>query len=120
MKEKLIKFLKTDLFYVSKGLSNETDIIERSKICWYARQRALGACEFANSLGLNFTEAIEPIYTAHCEELDRMEKDFCTGCDFEGRGSEHCTAMVGDYCQAAGDYIEETEEDREFLEGIVK
>lgn len=46
----------------------------------------------------------------------------CQGCPFDvrGRGSETCSAGVGDYCQATGQYIEETEEDRKFLEEIEK
>ena len=46
----------------------------------------------------------------------------CQKCPFDvrGRGSETCSAGVGDYCQAAGQYIEETEEDKKFLEKIKK
>lgn len=46
----------------------------------------------------------------------------CCGCPFDvcGRGSEMCSAGVGDYCQRSGKYIEETEEDREFLEELQK
>ena len=45
----------------------------------------------------------------------------CRGCTFDvcGRGSETCFAGVGDYCQATGEYIEETEEDKKFLEEIL-
>lgn len=45
----------------------------------------------------------------------------CQGCPFVvcGRGSETCFAGVGDYCQATGRYIEETEEDKKFLEEIL-
>ena len=42
----------------------------------------------------------------------------CYGCPFDvcGCGSELCSAGVGDYCQRSGEYIEETEEDRDFFE----
>ena len=45
----------------------------------------------------------------------------CRGCPFDvcGRGSEICSAGVGDYCQAIGEYIEETEEDKKFLEEML-
>ena len=45
----------------------------------------------------------------------------CRGCPFDvcGRGSETCFAGVGDYCQATGQYIEETEEDKEFVEEML-
>ena len=46
---------------------------------------------------------------------------YCKDCPFDvgGRGSETCFAGVGDYCQATGQYIEETEEDKKFLEEIL-
>lgn len=46
----------------------------------------------------------------------------CYGCPFDvcGRGSEMCSAGVGDYCQISGEYIEETEEDREIFEKVQK
>ena len=45
----------------------------------------------------------------------------CRECPFDvcGRGSETCMAGVGDYCQATGEYIEETEEDKKFLEEML-
>lgn len=41
----------------------------------------------------------------------------CYGCPYDvcGQGSEMCSATIGDYCQASGKYIEETEEDREIF-----
>ena len=47
-------------------------------------------------------------------------KDPCIGCPFEGRGSEHCIAGVGDFCRAGNAYIEETEEDKRFLDSLKK
>ena len=72
MKEKLEKFLDTDFFYVTKGLENEDDLKRRNEICWYARQRALGACEFANSLGLNSAE-VTAVFGNYCDRLERAE-----------------------------------------------
>lgn len=72
MKEKLEKFLDTDFFYVNKGLENEDDPKRRSEICWYARQRALGACEFADVLGLDSAE-MTVIFYKHCERLEAAE-----------------------------------------------
>ncbi len=50
------------------------------------------------------------------------EKCPCNGCPYDvcGRGSEVCSAGIGDYCQAIGAYIEETEEDREIFEKVQK
>ena len=72
MKEKLEKFLDTDFFYVNKGLEDAKDSMRRSDICWYARQRALGACEFADILGLDSAEA-SAIFYKHCERLEAAE-----------------------------------------------
>ena len=46
----------------------------------------------------------------------------CYGCPYDvcGRGSEFCSAGVGDYCQRSGEYIEESEEDREIFEKVQK
>ena len=46
-------------------------------------------------------------------------KDPCIGCPFEGRGSEHCIAGVGDFYRASNAYIEETEEDKRLLKEIL-
>ena len=48
------------------------------------------------------------------------KKNPCDGCSFDvsGLGSEMCSAVIGDYCQATGEYIEETEEDREIFEKV--
>ena len=46
----------------------------------------------------------------------------CKLCDFNvcGCGSETCSAVVGDFCLASSSYIEETEEDKKFLQEIQK
>lgn len=45
----------------------------------------------------------------------------CANCDFNvcGRGSEDCSAVVGDFCPAANAIIEETEEDKNFLKKML-
>lgn len=45
----------------------------------------------------------------------------CYGCPFDvcGIGSETCSAVIGDYCQAIGQYIEETEEDKKFEKEVL-
>ena len=72
MKEKLMQFLDTDFFYVKKGLEDEKDPKRRNDICWYARQRALGACEFASYLGLDSAEMSAAFYH-YCDKLEEAE-----------------------------------------------
>lgn len=45
-------------------------------------------------------------------------EDKCIECPYAGQGSEHCIAVIGDYCPLIGDYLEETEEDIEFLRSV--
>jgi len=51
-----------------------------------------------------------------------MKYDPCEGCrhNVTGRGSEYCDAVVGNYCPALRGLIQETEEDKKFLEEIQK
>lgn len=72
MKEKLIEYLKTELAYTKVGLDKETDLIRRDDIAWYARQRGLGATQFANSLGLDFAE-VEAVFDWYQNELEVMK-----------------------------------------------
>ena len=57
MKEKLAEFFKQELTYTQVGLLNETDLIRRSDICWYAMQRGLGATQFAQMCGMRYFDA---------------------------------------------------------------
>lgn len=45
------------------------------------------------------------------EEEDEIENlyDPCIGCPHEGFGSEHCAAVIGDYCRAGHGFIEDEE-----------
>lgn len=54
IKERLVAYYKQEFNYTKVGLIHETDPIERNKICWYALQRCLGACQFAQMMGLPF------------------------------------------------------------------
>lgn len=45
-------------------------------------------------------------------------EDKCIKCFHAGQGSEHCIAVIGDYCPIIEGYIEETEEDIEFLKSM--
>jgi hypothetical protein len=73
MKETLKKFFEVELHYTQVGLNNEDDIRRRNDICWYARQRGLGAVSIAQMCGLDYKVA-EAMYYEYCEELERMER----------------------------------------------
>lgn len=72
MKEKLAEFLETDFHYVQIGLDKEDDLKRRNDICWYARQRALGAMDFAQMCGLDYLEA-EEMFNEYCHKLEVAE-----------------------------------------------
>ena len=72
MEKKLKEYLETELHYTKVGMDKETDLIRRDDICWYARQRGLGATQFANSLGLEFAKA-EAIFDWYQSELEMMK-----------------------------------------------
>ena len=74
VKKELEKYFETDLVYVRAGLDNEPDVISRSDICWYAMQRALGAIQLAQMLGLPFSEA-EPMYENYKMILEDLQYD---------------------------------------------
>ena len=76
MKEKLADFLESEKVYVKVGLDKEDDPECRNDICWNARQRALGAVEFAQLCGLDYDTAEEMFYQ-YCNELEVMEYEMC-------------------------------------------
>ena len=76
MKEKLADFLETEKVYVKVGLDKEDDPECRNDICWNARQKALGAVEFAQLCGLDYDTAEEMFYQ-YCNELEVMEYEMC-------------------------------------------
>lgn len=74
MEQKLMDYLKIELNYTRAGIEKATDIIEKDKIAWYARQRGLGATQFANSLGLEFSKA-EAIFDWYQNELEGLKNE---------------------------------------------
>lgn len=71
MMKELEKYFETDLVYVKVGLSKETDPKCRRDICWNAMQRALGAVQLAQMLGLSFNEA-ETMYENYKKTLEDL------------------------------------------------
>ena len=69
MKEKLKVFFEVEFHYVKVGLDGETDLGQRNSICWYARQRALGAVAMAQMCGLDYNTAEKMFY----EYVDCLE-----------------------------------------------
>ena len=73
VKKELEKYFETDLVYVRVGLDKETDAKRRGDICWYARQRALGAVQLAQLCGLPYEDA-EQMFNEYCWRLEGLEK----------------------------------------------
>ena len=72
VREQLITYYQQELNYTKAGLAKETDPIQRSDICWYALQRCLGACQFAQMMGLPF-EIAEMLFEAMRANLQELE-----------------------------------------------
>ena len=62
---------ETELRYTKVGLEKETDPHRRSEIAWYCVQRCLGAAQFANQLGGDFS-IIEPMFEFFKEKVMKM------------------------------------------------
>ena len=63
---------KTELTYLKVGLDKETDPKRRNEMAWYCVQRCLGAAQFANQLGGDFS-IIEPMFEGVKEKIAEME-----------------------------------------------
>ena len=63
---------ETELVYLKVGLDKETDSKRRSEMAWYCVQRCLGAAQFANRLGGDFS-IIEPMFEGIKEKIAEME-----------------------------------------------
>ena len=63
---------KTELVYLKVGLDKETDPKRRNEMAWYCVQRCLGAAQFANRLGGDFS-IIEPMFEGIKEKIAEME-----------------------------------------------
>ena len=74
MREKLIEYLKTELHYTEIGLKKEMSLIRIENIAWYARQRGLGATQFANALGMDYAEA-EAIFEWYVKEIEVLKSE---------------------------------------------
>lgn len=74
MEEKLKEFFRKELYYTQVGLHHEDDLKSRNEICWYARQRGLGAVEMAQMCGLSFKVA-EKMFYEYCYKLEEMEHE---------------------------------------------
>ena len=72
MRDQLISYYQQELHYTKAGLANEANPVERGKICWYALQRCLGACQFAQAMGLPF-EIAEMLFEAVRANLQEIE-----------------------------------------------
>lgn len=75
MVDTLKEYLEHELLSVASATYREDDLKYKSDICWYARQRALGACDFAQMLGVPY-ETVMPLFNNHCKELERLEYNY--------------------------------------------
>ena len=74
MVDKLTQFFNTEKTYVKVGLLHEDNPQRKNEICWYARQRALGAIDMAQLCGLDY-ETAEKMFYKYCDELEAMEHE---------------------------------------------
>lgn len=74
LKAKLIAYYQQELNYTKVGLIHETDLVQRSNITWYALQRCLGACQFAQMQGLPYADA-EDLFEGMREKLKELENN---------------------------------------------
>lgn len=71
MLKQLEKYYEQELHYAKVGMENESDYLTRSDIAWYATQRCLGAGQFAQMCGVQYSE-VEPLYEATRLKLQEM------------------------------------------------
>ena len=62
---------ETEISYLRIGLDRETDLIKRGDMAWYCVQRCLGAAQFANQMGGDFS-IIEPMFEYYKEKIIKM------------------------------------------------
>lgn len=70
--EELEAYCETEMYYLKVGLEKETDPAQRNKIAWYCMQRCLGACQFANHLGADFS-IIEPMFEFYKAKIEKLK-----------------------------------------------
>lgn len=73
--EELEAYYETEMYYLKAGLEKETDSTQRNKIAWYCMQRCLGASQFANQLGADFS-IVEPMFEYYKEKIEKMKNDY--------------------------------------------
>lgn len=73
--EELEAYFETEMCYLKAGLEKETDLPRRNKIAWYCMQRCLGACQFANKLGADFS-IVEPMFEYYKAKIEKMKNDY--------------------------------------------
>lgn len=75
MEQKLKEYLKIELNYTKVGMEKaREDVFKMDEIAWYARQRGLGATQFANALGMEFSKA-EAIFEEYVAELEELKNE---------------------------------------------
>ena len=72
IRDQLMAYYQQELHYTKVGLANEADLIERGNIYQYTLQRCLGACQFAQMMGLPF-EIAELLFEAMRINLEEFE-----------------------------------------------
>lgn len=72
IRDRLIAYYQQELNYTKVGLVHEADPIQRNNICQYTLQRCLGACQFAQMMGLPFDIA-EMLFEAMRTNLQEFE-----------------------------------------------
>lgn len=66
-------YFETEISYLKVGLNNESDLIQRGNMAWYCVQRCLGATQFANQVGGDFS-IIEPMFEYYKEKIYTLER----------------------------------------------
>lgn len=73
--EELESYFETEMYYLKAGLEKETDPTQRNKMGWYCMQRCLGACQFANQLGADFS-IVEPMFEFYKEKIEKLKNAY--------------------------------------------
>ena len=71
MKEQLTTYFKTEYNLTRNAILGEDNPIRRFNIIDFAIQRCLGACQFADVMGMDFAE-VETIYNEWKERLEGL------------------------------------------------
>lgn len=69
--KELEAYFETELRYAKVGLDKESDPKRRNEIGWYCVQRCMGAAQFANQIGGDFS-IIEPMFEYFKEKVMKM------------------------------------------------